>query len=93
MDAPGVDPDKIKLTLEAGVLTLSGERSEQAENAEGEEPQNRRTERSCGHFYRRFVLPNSANSDQVDANSKNGVLTVTIPKQAKAMPRRIQHAA
>lgn len=93
VDAPGVDPDKIELTLEAGVLTLSGERSELARNAQGEEPQNRRTERSYGPFYRRFVLPNTVDSDKVNATGKNGVLTVTIPKQAKAMPRRIQIAA
>jgi HSP20 family protein len=93
VDAPGVDPDKIELTLEAGVLTLSGERSEQASNAQGDEPQNRRTERSYGHFYRRFVLPNTVDSDKVNATGKNGVLTVTIPKQAKALPRRIQIAA
>lgn len=93
IDAPGVDPDKIELTLEAGVLTLSGERSEQASKTRGEEPQYRRTERSQGHFYRRFVLPNTLDSDKVNATGKNGVLTVSIPKQAKTMPRRIQIAA
>jgi HSP20 family protein len=42
VDAPGVNPDKIDLTLEGGVLTLSGERFEQARNGQGEEPQYRR---------------------------------------------------
>jgi HSP20 family protein len=93
IDAPGVDPDKIELTLEGGVLTLSGERSVQSTNKQGEEPQYRRTERSQGHFYRRFVLPDTVDSDKVNATGKNGVLMVTIPKQAKAMPRRIQIAA
>ena len=93
VDAPGVDPDKIQLTLEAGVLTLSGERSEQATNGQGEEPQYRRCERSHGQFFRRFVLPDTVDGDQVKAIGKNGVLTVTIPKQAKAMPRRIKIAA
>ena len=93
VDAPGVDPDNIELTLEGGVLTLSGERSEQARKSQGEEPQYCRTERSYGHFHRRFVLPNTVDSDKVNATGKNGVLTVTVPKQAKAMPRRIQIAA
>ena len=93
IDAPGVDPEKIELTLEGGVLTLSGERSQSGTEKRGEEPQYRRTERSQGHFYRRFVLPNTVDSDKVNATGKNGVLTVTIPKQAKAMPRRIQVAA
>jgi HSP20 family protein len=92
-DAPGVDPDKIELTLESGVLTLSGERSEQATaKSQGEALQYHRIERSQGHFYRRFVLPNTVDSDKVNATGKNGVLAVTIPKQAKAMPRRIQIA-
>lgn len=93
IDAPGVNPDKIDLTLEGGVLTLSGERSEQARNGQAEEPQYCRIERSQGHFYRRFVLPDTVDSDKVNATGKNGVLTVTIPKQAKAMPRRIQIGA
>jgi HSP20 family protein len=93
VDAPGVNPDKIDLTLEGGVLTLSGERFEQARNGQGEEPQYRRIERSLGHFYRRFVLPDTVDSDKVNATGQNGVLTVTIPKQAKAMPRRIQIGA
>ena len=83
----------VELTLETGVLTLSGERSEQVPRTRGEEPQYRRTERSQGHFYRRFVLPNTVDSDKVNATGKNGVLTVRIPKQAKAMPRRIKIAA
>jgi hypothetical protein len=54
------------------------------------QPQYRRTERSQGQFYWRFVLPDTVDSDKVNATGKDGVLTVTIPKQAKAMPRRIQ---
>jgi HSP20 family protein len=92
VDVPGVDPNKVELTLEGGVLTLSGLRAEQGTNNRGEEPQYQRTERGIGHFYRRFVLPDTVDSDKVNASGKNGVLTVTIPKQAKAMPRRIQIA-
>jgi HSP20 family protein len=93
VDAPGVEPDTIGLTLEGGLLTLSGVRSEQGINKRGDEPQYCHTERSHGHFDRRFVLPNTVDSDKVNATGKNGVLTVTIPKQAKAMPRRIEIAA
>ncbi len=93
MDIPGVDPDKVELTLESGVLTLSGERPVTASKTKGEEAQFQRTERGLGHFYRRFVLPQTVDSDKVRATGKDGVLTVTVPKQAKAMPRRIQIAA
>ncbi|MEO8018620.1 MAG: Hsp20/alpha crystallin family protein [Pseudomonadota bacterium] len=48
----------------------------------GHDPQYRRTERSQGQFYRRFVLPNTVDSDKVNAAGKDGVLTVTIPKKA-----------
>jgi len=93
VDIPGVDPNKVELTLENGVLTLSGERSKTASKNKGEEPQFQRTERGLGHFYRRFVLPQTVDSERVNAIGKDGVLTVTVPKQAKAMPRRIQIAA
>jgi HSP20 family protein len=92
VDVPGVDPNSVELTLEEGVLTLSGERIQKSStNGEGA-PQYRRAERSQGQFYRRFVLPDTVDSDKVNATGKDGVLTVTIPKQTKAMPRRIQIA-
>jgi HSP20 family protein len=90
VDVPGVDPKNVELTLEDGVLTLSGRRDHLPQNKRGDEPQYQRTERGLGHFYRRFVLPDTVDSDKVNASGNNGVLTVTVPKQAKAMPRRIQ---
>jgi len=93
IDIPGVDPNKVELTLERGILTLSGQREEQRSDKRGEDPLNLRTERGQGHFYRRFVLPDTVDSEKVNASGKNGVLTLTVPKQAKAMPRRIQIAA
>jgi HSP20 family protein len=89
IDLPGVDPSKVDLTLEGGVLTLSGERIAQ-ETKKDETTQYQRTERGLGLFYRRFVLPETLDGEKVSATGKDGVLTVTVPKQAKAMPRRIQ---
>jgi HSP20 family protein len=92
VDVPGVNPNSVELTLEDGILALSGERSAKGStNGEGA-PQYQRNERSQGQFYRRFVLPDTVDSDKVNATGKDGVLTVTIPKEAKAMPRRIQIA-
>lgn len=93
VDLPGVDPSKVELTLEGGVLTLSGERTEKTASKRGDEPQYRRTERGLGRFHRRFVLPDTVDSNNVKATGKDGVLTITIAKHAKAMPRRIQIAA
>jgi HSP20 family protein len=89
VDLPGVDPSTVDLTLDGGILTLSGERREHTRNA-GEESQGRRVERGHGQFHRRFVLPDTVDGEKVNATGGHGVLTVTIPKQAKAMPRRIQ---
>jgi HSP20 family protein len=93
VDLPGIDPAQVELTLDGGILTLSGERNELSPGKRGEDAQARRTERGLGVFHRRFVLPDTADSDKVNATGKNGVLTVTIPKQVKAMPRRIQIGA
>ena len=92
VDLPGVDPSHVELTLEGGVLTLAGQRSQQAKKNADDEPHYQRAERGQGYFFRRFVLPDTVDSDKVNATGKNGVLTVRIPKQAKAMPRRIQIA-
>jgi HSP20 family protein len=90
VDLPGIEPADVELTLDGGVLTLSGVRHEQSITKSAEDLQVRRTERGYGHFHRRFVLPDTVDAEKVNATGKNGVLTVTIPKQPKAMPRRIQ---
>ncbi len=85
-DLPGVDPANVEITLENGVLTLSGAR-EKAVEAAGVET--RRTERLLGKFYRRFALPDTVDSESVSASGKHGVLEITIPKRAAVQPRRI----
>jgi HSP20 family protein len=90
VDVPGVEPNKVELTLEDGVLTLSGKRAEQDVAKSGDALQYRRSERHLGRFYRRFVLPDTVDSENVNATGKDGVLKIAIPKQAKAKPRRIE---
>jgi HSP20 family protein len=89
VDLPGVDPSTVELTLDGGILTLSGERREPRRKG-SDEAQGLRVERGQGQFHRRFVLPDTVDSEKVNATGNHGVLTVTIPKQPKAMPRRIQ---
>jgi len=89
VDVPGVDPCKVELTLDGGILTLSGQRAAPESHKAGDQPQHTRSERGLGHFYRRFALPDTVDSEKVNATGKNGVLTVTIAKRTKAMPRRI----
>ena|ERR1700688_1438454 len=90
VDLPGVDPKSVEITLDHDVLTLSGERSF-AKRAAGDDPQmlRQRTERSHGRFYRRFILPETVDTERVTAKGRDGVLELTIAKQAKAQPRRI----
>lgn len=85
-DLPGIDPDDIDITMEQGVLTIKGERSEETEE---EREGFRRVERTRGAFYRRFGLPDSANPDGIKAAGKNGVLEIVIPKQERVQPRKI----
>lgn len=89
-DVPGVDPASIDVTLEQGVLTLSGARVAAAEE---ENLEQRRVERASGKFYRRFTLPDTADSEAVTASGKHGVLEVVIPKRAQVQPRKISVAA
>lgn len=86
-DVPGVDPATIEVTLEKGVLTLSGSRPARVEQ---KEVQSRREERVSGRFFRRFSLPDTVDSESVKASNKNGVLEVVIPKRPASQPRRIE---
>lgn len=85
-DIPGIAPKDIDIHAENGMLTIQGER----ENEKKEEKQGyKRIERSYGSFFRRFTLPDSADTDKISAKGENGVLTLTIPKRAEIQPRKI----
>jgi HSP20 family protein len=91
LDVPGVEPKDVEITLDSGVLTVSGNRSEEkAVGTQGaEQPQQQRIERRLGRFHRRFILPDTADAENVNASGRNGVLEIVIPKQPKAQPRSI----
>lgn len=85
-DLPGVGVDAIDVSMEDGILSLSGERKREIdEEVEGA----RRYERSNGRFFRRFSLPDSADPEQITACSANGILEVSIPKRPEVQARRI----
>jgi HSP20 family protein len=85
-DLPGVSPDAIEVTMENGVLTLKGERITEARvNREGY----KRIERVYGGFYRRFSLPDTADSEGISARFSNGVLEISIPKKSARQPKKI----
>ncbi|MEX2124412.1 MAG: Hsp20/alpha crystallin family protein [Woeseia sp.] len=85
-DLPGVNADEIDISMDKGLLSISGERrQEKNEQAEGLQ----RVERLIGKFYRRFTLPETVDADGISAKSVNGILEVSIPKQPQVQARRI----
>lgn len=86
-DVPGVEPKNIEVKWENGVLTIKGEK--RYENEEKGADYFRR-ERDVGTFYRRFSLPDTADSEKISAVGKHGVLEITIPKIQKSQPRNIE---
>ena len=89
IDIPGVDVGAMEITLEQGILTVVGNRpKDRAEN----DLQRGRIERPTGRFHRHFALPETVDSNGVQAAGKNGVLQIIIPKQPKAQAKRIKVA-
>ncbi len=85
-DLPGVEAKDIEITMENGILTFKGERKmDKEEEHEGY----KRVERVRGTFYRRFSLPDTADTDNIEARSRDGVLEIAVPKHEKVQPRRI----
>ena len=86
-ELPGLDKDKVKVTVEDGVLTLSGERDLER-TVEGRAYH--RIERSHGTFSRSFTLPEDSNAECVAAQFTNGGLVVRVAKREEALPKSIE---
>lgn len=78
-EVPGLEEKDIEVLLDSGVLTLKGEK-----RSETEDKDRHFSERFYGRFERRIPIGYEVEEDKVDARFKNGVLTVTLPKTAKA---------
>jgi len=85
-ELPGLKKDQIQLTLKDDVLTVSGEREQEA-NAENTDQIRR--ERVFGAFERTITLPYAVNQADISAAYEDGVLTVTLPKAEEAKSRQI----
>jgi HSP20 family protein len=85
-DIPGVDPEDIEVTMENGILSIKGQRTDESIQQKGKVT---RIERSHGTFYRRFALPDSADANGIKASGRHGVLEIAIPKRPESAPRRI----
>ena len=83
-DLPEVRKEDVSITVQDGVLTLSGERrQEKREDSE----KLHRVERAFGSFARRFALPENADEQGIRAESRDGVILIHIPKQTVVQPQ------
>lgn len=86
-DLPGIDKDKIDVTVQGDTLILRGEKTEEKEQKEKEYI---RTERVYGSFSRAILLPSGVDANNIKAGYKNGVLELTIPKKEEVKPKQIK---
>jgi len=85
-ELPGMTEKDIEVSLTDRMLTVRGEKRQEMTETKQDY---HLTERSYGEFRRSFTLPEGVDAAKIDASFANGVLTVTIPKMAKAEPQKI----
>jgi len=81
-ELPGMDEKDIEILIDDGVLTIRGEKKSETEDKE-----RHFTERYYGRFERSIALPLEVEEDKAEASFRNGVLTVTLPKSARAQEK------
>ena len=86
MEVPGFKPEEIEVEAHDGILTIQGARESETDKSEGDFI---RRERRYGKFVRRFNLPAGANSDDINAQVKEGVLHIRVPNGEGSNPRKI----
>ena len=86
-DIPDIKPEELDIRVENNILTIRGERKFEKQVNENNYL---RVERAYGSFSRSFSLANTVNAEAIQADYKNGVLTLTIPKREEAKPKQIK---
>jgi HSP20 family protein len=86
-ELPGVKKDDVKVSIDNGVITLSGERQQTKED---KSEKFHRVERFYGSFSRSFALPDNADTQHIKAESKDGTLLISIPKLPASKPKQIE---
>ena len=86
LELPEMSKEDIKVNLNENVLSISGER--RFENEDKRDGYHR-VERSYGQFYRSFTLPPNVNAEAINAEYKDGVLRLSLPKKEEAKPKQI----
>lgn len=86
-ETPGIDPESLDITLEGGVLSISGSRTFESETDKGAF---HRKEIFEGEFRRTVMLPDGVDLEAVEATSKDGIVEITIPMAPEVLPRKIK---
>lgn len=86
-ELPGVEKSAVKLSLEDGVLMMSGYRRRENED---KSTHYHRTERLYGRFEREFTVPDIVDEQKLEAELRDGILTIRLPKLEKARPKSIE---
>ena len=87
LELPEVNREDVKVNLHENTLSISGER--RIENEDRRDGYHR-VERSYGQFYRSFTLPPNVNVEAINAQFKDGMLRLTVPKKEEAKPKQIE---
>lgn len=87
IELAGIARDDVSVSIEDGVLTVSGEKKAAAERTQDTF---HLVERRFGSFSRTLTLPNTISADEADARFENGVLTIRLPKHERLKPRRLE---
>jgi HSP20 family protein len=87
LEIPGIDEKDLDVRVEDNTLTVKGERKFEADE---QEKNFHRIERSYGSFFRAFTLPSTVETDHVQANYNAGVLKLELKKKPEAQPKQIK---
>ena len=87
LDLPGVSKENLKLNFHDGELIISGERKQEKEDKDSKY---HRIERTYGKYFRSFTLPQTIQADKINAEFKDGQLTITVPKSEEAKPKELE---
>lgn len=87
--APGVDPSKLDITIDRGLLTITGERTSEVPG-NGQKGSIYAAERFAGKFKRTVSLPDDVDTNQTEAKYADGVLKITLHRAETAQPKRVE---
>lgn len=87
LDLPGIKKEDVKISFVDGKLSISGDRTQESEHKDSK---CHRIERSFGRYYRSFNLPEHIQSEKINAEFKDGQLTISVPKAEAAKPKEIE---